>query len=415
MTTTFNLPVTLDIEGLEIIEVKTNREGHYEVYVESTVEGCTCHECGKHITKPHGKDRLKRIRHLPLWGFDPYLIVKLPRWKSVDCYGKPTTTKPVAWHERNRPNTIPFEKHSIDGLIGGTVEDVSLREGIGSEAVMGMVRRHIQTEVDWESIEKLGQIGWDEISYQSGHKDFVTIVSAGIDGRVQLTQVLKERLKDTVKDFLEMMTEDLKKDGRIRGYMYDGFINAAKEVFGKRTRIVVDRFQVAKQYRKGFDSLRIKELKRLKEELTFDSYAELKGAMWVLRNKKKDLSVENQALLKLLFGYSPNLEAAYNLQNALTKIFDTKTSRSGGKRRIKNWVARVNGTHLTCFDKFISTLESYMEEIVNYFVARHSVKFVERFNNKIKVIKRLSSGILNIGHRFQRLFLDISDREIYAL
>ena len=237
----------------------------------------------------------------------------------------------------------------------GTVEDVSLREGIGSEAVMGMVRRHIQTEVDWESIEKLGQIGWDEISYQSGHKDFVTIVSAGIDGRVQLTQVLKERLKDTVKDFLEMMTEDLKKMVESGGEdMYDGFINAAKEVFGKRTRIVVDRFQVAKQYRKGFDSLRIKELKWLKEELTFDSYAELKGAMWVLRNKKKDLSVENQALLKLLFGYSP-------------------------------------------------------------FVARHSVKFVEGFNHKIKVIKRRCYGILNIGHLFQRIFLDISDLEIYAI
>jgi len=415
MTTTL-IPVELDIEGLEIIEVKINREGHYEIHVESTVEGCTCHVCGKHIAKPHGKDRQKRIRHLPILCRETYLIVKLPRFQCVDCYGKPTTTKPVAWHERNSPNTRTEEKHILLGLMGGTVEDVSLREGIGYEAVMGIVRRHIQTEVNWKLIKKLGRIGLDEISLKKGHKDFVTIVSAYIDGCVQLLAVLEGRLKKTVKDFLETIPDDLKKTVKsVCCDMYDGFINAAKEVFGSLPRIVVDRFHVAKLYRKGLDTLRIIDMKRLKEELTFEPYAQLKGAMWVLRSLQKDLDAEDKALLKLLFGYSPNLETAYKLQNDLTKIFDTKTSRSGGKRRIKNWVARVNGSDITGFDKFLSTLDSYMEEIVNYFVERHSSGFVEGFNNKIKVIKRRCYGILNIGHLFQRIFLDISDREIYAI
>ena len=178
---------------------------------------------------------------------------------------------------------------------------------------------------------------------------------------------------------------------------------------------MIDRFQVAKQYRKGFDTLRKQELKRLKEELTEEEYAELKGAMWVLRKKKKDLSIENQALLKLLFGYSPSLKMGYQLQNELTKIFDTKTSRSGGKRKIRNWIVRVHKSDLKCFDKFISTLDSYLEEIVNYFIHRHSSGFVEGFNNKIKVIKRRCYGIINVGHLFQRIFLDISDRKIFAL
>jgi len=38
------IPVTLDIEGLEIEEVKINRGGQYEISVKSTIEGCTCHE-----------------------------------------------------------------------------------------------------------------------------------------------------------------------------------------------------------------------------------------------------------------------------------------------------------------------------------------------------------------------------------
>jgi transposase len=66
-------------------------------------------------------------------------------------------------------------------------------------------------------------------------------------------------------------------------------------VFGKHTKIVIDRFHVAKLYRKGFDSLRIQELKRLKKELNEEEYAELKGAMWVLRKQKKDLTVKDRA------------------------------------------------------------------------------------------------------------------------
>ncbi|RKZ89525.1 MAG: hypothetical protein DRR19_11445 [Candidatus Parabeggiatoa sp. nov. 1] len=49
--------------------------------------------------------------------------------------------------------------------------------------------------------------------------------------------------------------------------MYEGFINAVKEVL-KFVPIVVDRFHVSKLYRKGLDELRKSEMKRLKKELS---------------------------------------------------------------------------------------------------------------------------------------------------
>ena len=192
---------------------------------------------------------------------------------------------------------IDFYSAIALGLIGSTVEDVSQREELGYEAVMGIVRRYIQTEVDWESIERLEQIGLDEISLKKGHKDFVTIVSANIDDRVQLLAVLKDREKDTVKAFLQTMPKSLKKTVKlVCSDMYIEFINAAKETFGKGTKIVVDRFHVAKLYRKGLDTLRIKELKRLKEELSQEEYAKLKGVIWVLRKNKQDISIEDKTL-----------------------------------------------------------------------------------------------------------------------
>jgi transposase len=50
--------------------------------------------------------------------------------------------------------------------------------------------------------------------------------------------------------------------------MYEGFMQAAYEVFGKRVKIVMDRFHVAQLYRKGLETLRKQELHRLKQELS---------------------------------------------------------------------------------------------------------------------------------------------------
>ena len=77
---------------------------------------------------------------MPILGKKTYLIVKLPRFQCLNCYGNPTTTQQVAWHKRNSPNSRAFEKHILLGLIGSTVEDVSQREGIGYEAVMGIIK-----------------------------------------------------------------------------------------------------------------------------------------------------------------------------------------------------------------------------------------------------------------------------------
>ena len=53
-----------------------------------------------------------------------------------------------------------------------------------------------------------------------------------------------------VKDFLKTIPDSLKQTLRwVCTDMYEGYINASKEVFGQRIRVVIDRFHVAKLYR----------------------------------------------------------------------------------------------------------------------------------------------------------------------
>src|SRR6266852_6722618 len=82
-----------------------------------------------------------------------------------------------------------------------------------------------------------------------------------LDTLIFILGVLENRKKITVKTFLSGMPRKLRKTIKaVCSDMYDGFIHAAQEVFGKRVKIVIDRFHVAKLYRKGLDTLRKHEL-----------------------------------------------------------------------------------------------------------------------------------------------------------
>ena len=148
--------------------------------------------------------------------------------------------------------------------------------------------------------------------------------------------------------------------------MCDGYIHAILEALGDNVKVVVDRFHVAKKYRECVDTLCKKELKRLKQELTDDEYTDLKGAMWALRKQEEKLSNEENLVLKNLFNHSPAIQEAYKLHNELTNIFNTnRTKKHADKAR--KWVKKATKSPLICFDKFISTLTYYWNEISSYF------------------------------------------------
>jgi len=129
--------------------------------------------------------------------------------------------------------------------------------------------------------------------------------------------------------------------------------------------------------------------------------------MWILRKNRKELTDAELKVLKRLFRHSPILELAYKLCNELTDIFEDDISKSDATRKINEWKKEVEESGLKCFNKFLSTLDKYMDKITNYFINRQTSGFVEGLNNKIKVIKRRCYGILNIKHLFQRIYLDL--------
>jgi transposase len=408
------MELLIDLPNIQIQDAFEDRNGNYILTVISTEKGTHCHKCGQRIDKSNGYGEFIELRHLDILGKQVYLRIRLPRYQC-DCDGQPTTTQQVSWFTRRSGFTKAFEERILLSCVNSTIADVAIKEKVSYELVSGVVDRNIDKSVDWESIRKLDVLGIDEISLKKGHQDFVAIVTGRSDDQIQVLGVLKDRSKKTVKQFFSSIPKRLRISVRyVCSDMYDGFINAAKEVFGKRVRIVADRFHVAKLYREGLENLRKKELRRLQRALCTGDYKKLKGAMWALRKKEPDLTGEEKTVLEKLFEYSPRLKQAHLFRDQLTAIFDKHITRVQAKHLLNGWAARVKHSEVRCFDAFVKTLMTRKDEISNYFLERHTSGFVEGLNNKIKVIKRRCYGILNAGHLFQRIYLDLLGYKLYA-
>jgi len=410
--------IPLDIPDVEVVDIKTNKRGDYIITVKSTLTSATCHQCGREISKFHSHDRAITLRHLPILGHQVYLRLRPKRYECPSCSHKKQrkiSTQQLSWYHPKSPHTKAYEEQVLLQLVNSTIQDVAIKENLGYAAVVGIINRYVSTQVEWSQFDRLEVVGLDEIALKKGRSDYVVIVTARLkDGLVKVLAVLPNRDKETVKAFLARIPTRLQRTiHTVCTDMWKAYINAVKEILGSAV-VVVDRFHVAKKYRGCADKLRQQELKRLKTELSEDEYNTIKGAMWPYRKNKADLKPQEIELLDRLFTYSPSLKLAYDFREQLTAIFEKDLTKSQARQAINDWRQEVETSQLTCFDPFLTTLDTYLDEITNYFLHRDTSAFVEGLNNKIKVLKRRCYGLLNLDHLFQRLFLDLEGYARFA-
>jgi transposase len=414
ITVALSLEALLNIPGVRVMNSEVN-EREISIQLEFASNYSICHKCGQPATEFHAQGETLRLRHLPIFNRPVYLYLHTKRYRCLACDDHPTTTQRGDWYDTGAHCTKAFADFLLLELVNSTTSDVERKHAVSYDVVRGLLERYVQASVDWEQLKQLRVLGLDEISLRKGHRDFVTIVSTrdAQDGPCLLA-VLEGREKAPVVAFLKSIPAHLRATVEyVCTDLYEGFVNAVKEVL-PQAQVVADRFHVAKLYRAAVDELRKQEMKELKQLLEPDEYALFKGVMWLLRRPSDELTSEELQLLELLFECAPLLGKAYGLRKKLDAIFETSQTKQAAVAALRAWIKAVKASGLACFDKFIGTLENWMDEITNYFISRLSSGWIEGFNNKIKVLKRRCYGITNIASLFRRIWLDLRGFEAFA-
>lgn len=408
--------IPLDIEGVQVNQVHITPSGEVHIHVTSTVEGTSCHRCGREIKEVYDYGREIKLRHLPILDRPTYLWIKPRRYICRDCKGNPTTTQQLPWYEVRTSTTRAYAEHVLKQLVNSTVNDVSRKEKLGYDEVEAILERAVGQKANWQEFTELPILGIDEISLKKGHRDFATIVTVrSRTGKNQVLGVLENREKATVKEFLLSIPKHLRDSvEEVCSDLYEGYTEAAREVFKETVRITVDRFHVAKLYRSAVDGQRKKEMRRLKQELSKEEYENFKGSLWRIRKRPQELTTEDKKALAKLFGHSPVLLMIYLYAGSLTEIFESPLSKVEAEEWLRAWMRLVTEQGVVGFEKFLKTLDEKMDMITNYFVRRQTSGFVEGLNHKIRVIMGRCYGLFNRVHVFQRLTLDLGGYEQFA-
>ena len=259
-----SIVVELDIPDVEPVEVTEDEQGNYIITVESLVYGTNCRCCGQFIEHLHGYDNAIYLRHLPVFGRQVRIELQPARYWCKACQA--TTTQRLSWYRSRSYCTRPLEEYIVRQLSNSSVQDVANKNELSWEVVNNILKYYVATQVNWDEFAEIQQIGIDEIAAKKGRGNYQVIISANTPQGVRILAILTSRKKEDVKKFLLTIPAQLRATVQdVCTDMYEGYINAAKEVFGAEVNIIIDRFHIAKNYRAAADKARRAAVKELKK------------------------------------------------------------------------------------------------------------------------------------------------------
>ncbi len=171
------ITIALDLPKVTVLAVEVSERG-YTLSVESTQQGTRCGRCGRKIQVFHGYNDWVEVRHLPILDRAVSIRYRPKRYECPYCEGGPTTTQTVSWHTPGSGMTKADEQYVLKALMHSTIEDVSVKDRLSYDRVLGVMERCVAAQVDWTAFKRLEVLGIDELAVKKGQRDYAVILSA---------------------------------------------------------------------------------------------------------------------------------------------------------------------------------------------------------------------------------------------
>lgn len=248
--------VKLDLpEDVELLGYERSGDGHgFEVKF-PLPDCCHCELCGRQEPATYEyKNTVYVVRDLDLWGQPSFLIFQPCFHRCSRCGHRQEHLAP--FKRKKVMYTYRFEEYVLRMLIGSNEEEVAGRLGISAETVALIVENQLKDDKKIDPTRVIAHVGFDEISLKKRHKLYVTLMTDPESPKV----LAVARGKDTAatKKCLAKLTP------RQRAAVQTHRVDMGK-VYGPvcsglfpNSRMVVDRFHVAKQFNDVVDDLRKK-------------------------------------------------------------------------------------------------------------------------------------------------------------
>lgn len=253
----------------------------------------------------------------------------------------------------------------------------------------------------------------DEVSLSQGELYTFVTNKNGKGKRGTLVASIKGTLSGDIIAVLEKLSID--KRLQVKEVTLDMAKNmeaAVKTVFTKAT-LVTDRFHVVKLAMEALQHIRInkrwqeldieneavnqaKKENRKYEPLILQNGDTPKQLLarcrYILAKKKADWTESQQQRAAILFKRYPEIEHAYHQTLAFRNIYEDNNIQSA-KTRFTNWINDIMEKEVKEFYTVANTVKHNLDNILNFFINRHTNANAESFNSKIKLFRANQRGV----------------------
>jgi transposase len=388
------IEILLDFSELSVTSVQITKSC-IEIDCHSKFEENICPSCLKKCKKVTSVTT-RRVRDMSILGKEVYLNLESRQFHCLDC--SRYFQEQFSFVNPSKTQTIRLENYLYSCLKASSFKQVSVRENVLWDVLQDLFDRYsaveIQTNLDYFPT----RIGIDEFAYRKGKKAYAVVI-VDLD-KSCVWEVLEDRSKERLKAYFLSKGEAFCAGVEVvRCDMWEGFSTTAKEIFPNAS-VVIDRFHFFNHCHQVLDTLR-KELRKSDPE-----NASFKAIKWLLYKSWADLNTEQRSTLLKAFRQSPTLKQCYFLKVELQNIFNADIDKNKAEVYVSQWVEQAKQVKHKAMDKFLTTFQTWKNDILNFFTYRISNGIVEGINNAIKTLKRLAYGFRNFEHFRNRILVN---------
>jgi transposase len=353
-----------------------------------------CSRCGKPVAGDGHQERVRRWRHLSLFGVPTYLEASVRR---VYCpCTRSEQVEAVPWARAAARVTRALERvvavlsRTTDTTTAARHFEISWRTASAIEA------RYANEQLVPGRFDGLCVIGVDEVSCGHGQK-YLTIVVDLLHGDV--VWIGKGRSQESLEAFFrEIGPERCAKLEVIATDLHEPFHLAVRQ-YAPHAHLVFDHFHLVKLLNDALDELRREEFHRLHQE----DRRWLKGTRWAILKDPSKLTPKQAQTLAELEHANQRLYRGYLLKEDFRHAW-VPGNVALSRKRLRRWMQWATRGRIRQIVRFANTVKSHLHGILKAIELRVSTGPVEGMNNKIKTVLKRAYGFLHVDNFIRAIY-----------
>ncbi len=377
----------LNLKGVKVKKI-IHSDSSVKIYLETNPKEHICPSCGAKTSKIHDY-REQVIKDLPLQWKHTYLVLRKRRY-ACSC-GK-------RFYESY--DFLPRYHRMTNRLVYYICEQLKNTSSLFSIAASANVSVSTVTRIlnyinySRPSLPKVLCIDEFKGNAQTGKYQCILL-----DGKKnKVLDILPNRSQHKLTSYFSKIPK--KERYRVQFFvcdMWQPYVDLAKAFF-PNAKIIIDKYHFIRQVTWAIENVR----KRLQKTMPYDLRKYYKRSRKLILSRYHKLNDENKKAVDLMLLYNDDLRLAHFLKEWFYEICQSN-KYSYQRTALKHWIENAETSSIPEFEKCAATYRRWSKEIKNAFKYGYTNGPTEGFNNKIKVLKRISFGLKNFTRLRNRI------------